>query len=43
MSMLFHSRFIPFWLAVFATVVFGVATAAMPFTLWFAVPFVVHR
>jgi glutamate synthase domain-containing protein 2 len=41
MPMLFHGRFIPLWLAVFATVLFGTATAAMPFTLWFAVPFAV--
>ena len=37
--MLMHSRFIPLWLAVLATLVFGAATIAMPFTLWFAIPF----
>ena len=41
MSMLFHSRFIPFGLAVLALLLFGVATAAMPFTLWLAIPFAV--
>jgi len=41
MSILFHSRFIPMWLAVAATLLFGVVTLVMPFTLWFAVPFAV--
>jgi glutamate synthase domain-containing protein 2 len=41
MSMLFHSRFIPLWLAVLATLLFGAAMVAMPFTLWLAIPFAV--
>src|SRR5579871_5434473 len=41
MTMLFHSRFIPLWIAVGATLVFGIATAAAPFTLWLAIPFAV--
>jgi len=39
MSILFHSRFIPMWLAVAAALLFGAATLAMPFTLWLAIPF----
>jgi hypothetical protein len=39
--MLFHSRFIPLWLAVLATLLFGAAMVAMPFTLWLAIPFAV--
>src|SRR5437763_5224287 len=41
MSTLFHSRFIPLWLASLAVLVFAAATAAMPFTLWLAIPLAV--
>ena len=41
MSMWFRSRFIPLWLAVFAAVMFGIATFSMPFTPWLAIPFAV--
>src|SRR5271169_88957 len=41
MSMLFHSRFIPLWLAVLATLLFGAGLLAVSFTLWLAIPFAV--
>jgi hypothetical protein len=40
-SMLFHSRFIPLWLAVFAALLFGAGVASIHFTLWLAIPFAV--
>jgi hypothetical protein len=41
MSMFFHSRFIPLWIALFAALLFGAAAAAIPFTLWLAIPLAV--
>jgi hypothetical protein len=41
MSMLFHSRFIPLWLAVSATLLFGAGLASIKFTLWLAIPLAV--
>ncbi len=41
MSMLFHSRFITLWLAVFAALLFGAGLASIHFTLWLAIPFAV--
>ena len=41
MSMLFHSRFIPLWLAIFAALLFGAGLVAVSFTLWLAIPFAV--
>ena len=41
MSMLFHSRFIPLWLAVLATLLFGAGLLTVSFTLWLAIPFAV--
>src|SRR5258708_37749850 len=41
MSMLFHNRSIPLWLAVLATLLFGAGLASIHFTLWLAIPFAV--
>jgi hypothetical protein len=41
MSMLFHSRFIPLWLALLAALLFGAGLPAVSFTLWLAIPFAV--
>src|SRR5258708_15757659 len=39
--MLFHSRFIPLWLALFTALLFGAGLASIHFTLWLAIPFAV--